>query len=546
MRSVAELLLSVAVLLWLCCVECDALLLPSAISSHMVLQRAPSQARLWGEAGAGSEVTVVLDGHSPLKTFANSNGSWLLSLPPQAASTGRSLLINADNASVTLENIAFGDVFLCAGQSKSVKRGHSSRSWGHPHPPFTHSTLIGLSLLLCVVSQYGICFARHVRSLAPPPPSPPTYLSAVELISFPLSPVLCRWDGNATIANATSARYPHLRLFAISEAAAYVGLKNTTNRWKDGARWVVTAPQYLNGSSFDFFSAVCFYFGQHLYDEINRGTASVIPIGLVESAWGGSCIEAWTTEPALLECGPIMAPAVNSSLGPPRKLGNCDSSALFHGMISPILNMALRSFVWFQGAANEHGPVQYACRFPAMIRDWRRAFNDWSLPFLFVLQSATPTEGYWWAELWAAQLHGLSEPYTAVASGQDLGDRTLPAGPGGLEHSRNKTILGHRLTLLALHAIYGQDHLIVEGPTLVDIIWPSANAGPVQTVLLRFAGLPQDQGLILRDTSNCPICCGGGLNGSAITLATSDGRTLFAEVTVFPSAFVVTATVPCQ
>ena len=357
--------------------------------------------------------------------------------------------------------------------------------------------------------------------------------------------VLLRWDGNATIANSTSARYPHLRLFAVQEAATYVGQTNTTNRWKDGARWVVTAPQYLNGSSFNYFSAVCFYFGQYLYDEVNRGQqqqAPVIPIGLVEAAWGGSCIEAWTTEPALLECGAIMPPAKNSSVGPTRQLGNCDSSALFNGMVAPLLHMALRSFVWFQGQANEHGPVQYACRFPAMIRDWRRAFNDWSLPFLFVLQSATPTEGYWWAELWAAQLYGLSEPYTAVASGQDLGDRTLPAGPGGLEHSRNKTLLGHRLTLLALRSLYGQHQVISEGPALVDIVWPSSDAGPVQTVLLRFAGLPQDQGLILRDTSDCPVCCGGGANGSAITVATSDGRVAYAEVAVYPSAFVVTAT----
>ena len=46
------------------------------------------------------------------------------------------------------------------------------------------------------------------------------------------------------------------------------------------------------------FSAVCWLYGKHLYDKFQR------PIGLVQSAWGGTRIEAWSSPAALEECFP--------------------------------------------------------------------------------------------------------------------------------------------------------------------------------------------------------------------------------------------------
>ena len=46
------------------------------------------------------------------------------------------------------------------------------------------------------------------------------------------------------------------------------------------------------------FSAVCWLYGKHLYDKFQR------PIGLVQSAWGGTRIEAWSSPAALEVCFP--------------------------------------------------------------------------------------------------------------------------------------------------------------------------------------------------------------------------------------------------
>ena len=453
-----------------------SLSLPNAISSNMVLQRAPQSSRLWGTASPSSTVTVHLDQSPPYATLASATGEWVITLTPHPASVNHSLTITADSRTVTLTNVAFGDVYLCSGQSNM---------------------------------EYALRDS---------------------------------WDGNASIADAT--HYPHLRLFTIAKAASLTPLTNTTNRWRSPSSWVVTSPQYLEGPSFAWFSAVCYYFGRPLYTALNANASStaIIPIGLIDSCWSASLIEAWTREPALESCGPIRFPAYNSSIptSSPR-IGNANSTALFYGMVAPILHMALQGVVWYQGESNANDAPTYECRLPAMIQDWREAFGNWRLSFYTVLLTALKSEGVRWAVIRQAQIAGtLSLPYTAVSSGVDLGDQVLPPGPEGAGHSRNKTMLGERLALVARRVDYGEVGVVTDGPKLVDVVWPEqGEGGGVQVVVMRFRGDQGDVGLIMRDTSDCDVCCGGGLAGSPATVRTSDGRVRQGMVSVYPAAFTV-------
>lgn len=45
------------------------------------------------------------------------------------------------------------------------------------------------------------------------------------------------------------------------------------------------------------FSAVCWLFGRYMYENLKY------PIGLVESCWGGTPVEAWSSSRALQTCG---------------------------------------------------------------------------------------------------------------------------------------------------------------------------------------------------------------------------------------------------
>jgi sialate O-acetylesterase len=88
----------------------------------MVLQSAPDSARLWGwTAGPSQTVTVkVGDGIQVKKAVSSSVAPyfWSVDLDPIAASfNSYAIGISSDASSVVLQNILFGQVFLCSGQS---------------------------------------------------------------------------------------------------------------------------------------------------------------------------------------------------------------------------------------------------------------------------------------------------------------------------------------------------------------------------------------------------------------------------------------------
>lgn len=87
-----------------------------------------------------------------------------------------------------------------------------------------------------------------------------------------------------------------------------------------------------------------------------------------------------------------------------------------------------------------------------------------------------------------------------------------------------------------------QQNVISTGPSVADIIWPVESAS-TQSVILRFR--PEaviNQALGLRDTSGCDLCC-KSINGSALTVGTSDYQWRRAQVTVDPISYLAIATV---
>ena len=99
-------------------------LLPTALASNMVLQRAPARAAIWGlNAHPGEKVTVRLSNHRGATTTwsttaAAHNGSWSIAIDPQPVSVDCTIEVSTSGGrSQVLTNVAFGDVYLCSGQS---------------------------------------------------------------------------------------------------------------------------------------------------------------------------------------------------------------------------------------------------------------------------------------------------------------------------------------------------------------------------------------------------------------------------------------------
>lgn len=136
-------------------------------------------------------------------------------------------------------------------------------------------------------------------------------------------------------------------------------------------------------------------------------------------------------------------------------------TVLFGGMVAPLTPYAIRGVIWYQGEANAERSYEYRTLFPSMIRDWRAAWREPEMPFLFVQlanwQAAVPEPGEsGWAELREAQLRTLSLDHTGMAVAIDIGEADDI-------HPKNKADVGHRLAQAALAGTYGRP-VVPSGP----------------------------------------------------------------------------------
>src|SRR5215207_9990898 len=102
-------------------------------------------------------------------------------------------------------------------------------------------------------------------------------------------PLVNTVGGAETVAQAN---YPEIRSFRVEHHIAAAPLTDVEGRW------VVTTPDEAA-----HFSAVGYFFGRELYQHLK------VPIGLINSSWGGTPAEAWTSHEALLsspELKPIL------------------------------------------------------------------------------------------------------------------------------------------------------------------------------------------------------------------------------------------------
>lgn len=88
--------------------------LPQLISDGMVLQR-EADVKVWGWASSYESVSISFK-NKKYKTKADKNGNWHILLPAQKAGGPYKMLLKGKNK-IEINNILFGDVWLCSGQS---------------------------------------------------------------------------------------------------------------------------------------------------------------------------------------------------------------------------------------------------------------------------------------------------------------------------------------------------------------------------------------------------------------------------------------------
>ena len=286
-----------------------------------------------------------------------------------------------------------------------------------------------------------------------------------------------------------AAGFPQIRHLKVARKTSGRPLEDLS------AQWQVCSPETAR-----HFTAAGYFMARKLHRELD------VPIGLINSSWGGTRIEPWTpiegfeqvakledilnmvslarpdnaayrqrlkkhiadseawleeTKITLIAKRP--APAFPPELNPLNR--HTDPTALFNAMISPIVGYGMRGAIWYQGESNRGDGMLYHEKKKALVRGWRKIWGIGDFPFYYV-QVAPYEYGSEdpaiLARFWEAQSASLEIPNTGMIVTSDIGNvKDI--------HPKNKQEVGRRLALLALKNDYGRKDLVASGPAFESL-----------------------------------------------------------------------------
>ncbi len=358
--------------------------LPKIIGNDMVLQ-CQQPVPIWGTAKAGDEITVTFNKQTK-KTIADNSGNWKVRLDAmQPSATPEKLFIKTSAATIVLDNILVGEVWLCSGQSNME-------------------------------------YTMRKNSKVAMPDS------------------IKNWPVN----ELETAHNKSIRIFLVDRK------KMKPDSTHSG--WDVAEDSALRS-----FSAVGYFFAKKMYEELQ------VPIGIIASSIPGSRIEPWMPQEAMTAL-PFFKDQTDST----HKVDG-EPGKFYATMIAPIAPFALKGFLWYQGESNCFlgERLQYTYKMQALINQWRKIWNNKTLPFYYVqiapfayskqkgkvsyTEQSEP-------EFWEAQALALKIPHTGMIATTDLNFDLDNL------HPHYKWEIGKRLALCALANDYGKKKFVAMGP----------------------------------------------------------------------------------
>ena len=274
--------------------------LPAIVSSNMVLQR-NTDIVLWGWAGAKEKISIEASWlNEMLNVEADEEGNWQVEVRTSNNKDPQTINIKSEASDITLEDVLFGEVWLCSGQSNMQQpvKGYNGQ---------------------------------------------PTF---------------------GTIMATTKSDNPNLRLFTVDRVGSKTPLKDIEKY----TGWQQASPE----SVLDF-SAVAYFFGQQLQEILD------VPVGMIHTSWGGSSVQAWVSKEMISSYQEVNIEDVDIT-----KSTNHIPTALFNGMINPLIPFTIKGALWYQGESNRKEPQVYKDLFPAMVKDWRSRWEIGDFPFFYV------------------------------------------------------------------------------------------------------------------------------------------------------------------
>jgi sialate O-acetylesterase len=358
------------------------------------------------------------------------------------------------------------------------------------------------------------------------------FASGQSNMEFPLN----GFPGSAVLKNGAQeiaqSNNPNLRLLRIDKRSSPFPAQDVQGSWTD-----------CTPDAAAQFSAVAYFFGREI------AAREHVPVGLIDSTWGGTPVASWVSldalgaDPGLMPVFAARAAMMNQytdmdaviaqekrqdaqakaqGQAPPKhpwhpSPESWEPAGLYNGMIAPFTPLRIKGGIWYQGESDSSDlrSGMYERVFSTMITDWRRKWNEGNFPFFYAqISSFTSTPAEVWGIIRDAQRRDLKLRNTGMAV-------TLDIGQADNVHPPDKQTVGARLALAARALAYGENGFEYSGPLFREADSEGAN---MRVWFTHAAGL---------------AARGGELTG--FELAAADGRYYPAQARIDGQSIVVTS-----
>ena len=195
------------------------------------------------------------------------------------------------------------------------------------------------------------------------------------------------------------------------------------------------------------FSAVGYMYARLLQQKLK------MPVGVINSSWGGSRIEAWIDQENMARFPEELKQTTQE-----KTPANQKASHLYNGMIAPIVKFNIKGAIWYQGESNIGNYNSYAAEMAAMLSNWRKDFEVGDFPFYYVQIAPYAPYGVNSALQRDEQLKAI-----ALISNSGMAC-IIDVGEEKCIHPADKMTVAKRLSYWALSETYGYKGIPFKSP----------------------------------------------------------------------------------
>ena len=411
--------------------------LPRIIGDNMILQQQTDNA-IWGWANPGEAITVSASWGATSNTTATDDGRWKVFLKTPDHGTGHFLRIEGDNA-ILIQNVAIGEVWLCAGQS--------NMGWSTANS-FEAEKELDVSL-----------------------PNLRIFKSQREHWHEPLEESrdrLQRWkSGTGESASETSAVSYYFGKTLQRSLKIPVGVIVQAYAGTPIEGWMSWEIQSQDPRSIAYKKAL----DQLSQRRIERGETVEKSLEIFANELSAYDEKINRGETMKNPFRVLQPPFITK----PASLGHQYPSHIYNAMISPIQAFGIRGMIWYQGERNSKNvpqAIHYQDQLKRLINfyraSWHRSSNGNVSDDFPVQFTQLPS----WHQPQSEPVEGISSPWVVNRESMRLVDRKVPntgmvvtidTGDSILLHPKNKKPIGIRHALLALQKTYGRS-VVGTGP----------------------------------------------------------------------------------